>query len=179
MRASAPEGSLALQRVSPSMLLSAFPQIRFHRRSNQDPAPNIPCNDFPPFRTIPVSGRHRTVGGEPQFRIPARKLLTGSSKVPEPTGKRLRRFVCQSSPMGAAGNTQSACPSDWSSYLPSASRPLHFANWTPLQRPNGHQAPVLWVAHPGSRKQPQFSAASATLSATSGFPGYALAIPLL
>ena len=32
-------------------------------------------------------------GDEPQFRISPRKLLTRSSKVPEPTGKRLRPFV--------------------------------------------------------------------------------------
>jgi hypothetical protein len=104
-----------------------------------------------------------------------------SSKVPEPTGKRLRCFVLSLPERGLLRWRRSVrlLRLDRSFHLPSARRPLHSADWTPSQQSYGSDTIVLLLAQARPGKRPRSAIPSATLSATSGFPGQTLAIPVL
>jgi hypothetical protein len=104
-----------------------------------------------------------------------------SSKVPEPTGKRLRCFVRSLPERGLLRWRRSVrlLLLDRSFHLPSACRPFHSADRTPSQQSYGSHTIDLLLAQARPGKRPRFAIPSATLSATSGFPGQTLAIPLL
>src|SRR5208282_2689778 len=105
-----------------------------------------------------------------------------SSKVPESKGKRLRRFV-QSSPDSTDQSVQirgrgPVRPPQALGVLtlPNARCALHLADRPTSQQPHDSETSSA-DARPG--KRPRLAIPSATLAATSGSPGQALAIPLL
>ena len=139
---------------------------------------------FTPFLHYPNKWKTSLLSGdEPRFRTPTWRSPAGIQRVPEPTGKRLRRFVRRllqrfvSAVFFSKGADRFVCPNLEEFHSSRVCRPLHPADRTPFEQPRGSETPgPARVTHPRSRKQPLFASPSATLSATSSSPGQVLGI---